>query len=249
MDQPRPLARCIFAASMISLGVLGLRVGDFALQSQPVAAWVPGRTALAYLAAIVMLVGGFALLVQRTALPAARVLLVYLAGWVLLRVPALITMPREEVFWLGFGEILVMFAGGWTLYARLAGGRERQIRVARYLFGAALIPIGLSHFVYLRATMGFIPAWVPYHEYVAYFTGAAHIAAGVGVLLSVVPKLAATMEAIMLTLFSLLVWIPMLMADPGKRAIWTSMLISFAVSAGAWEVAMGTEVPARSVGK
>jgi len=53
----------------------------------------------------------------------------------------------------------------------------------------------------------------------------------------------------MLTLFSVLVWIPMLMANPGNRAIWTSMLISFAVSAGAWEVAMGTEVPARSVGK
>ena len=51
-------ALTLFAVGMIGLGVLGLIYGDFAMVWQPVASWVPGRTALAYLAAAVMLVGG-----------------------------------------------------------------------------------------------------------------------------------------------------------------------------------------------
>jgi hypothetical protein len=40
-------ARPLFAIGMIGLGVLALIYGDFAMGWQPVARWVPGRTALA----------------------------------------------------------------------------------------------------------------------------------------------------------------------------------------------------------
>ncbi len=38
----------LFAIGMIGLGILALIYGDFAMVWQPVAPWVPGRTALAY---------------------------------------------------------------------------------------------------------------------------------------------------------------------------------------------------------
>ena len=78
----------LFAVGMIGLGILGLIYGDFAMVWQPVAAWVPGRTALAYLAAALMLAGGMGLLFERTVRWAVRLLFVYCIVWALLKVPA-----------------------------------------------------------------------------------------------------------------------------------------------------------------
>ena len=102
---------------------------------------------------------------------------------------------------------------------------------------AALIPIGLSHIVYVKDTADLVPAWLPFRPVWAYLTGAAHIAAGLGVLFSVVPRLAATLEAAMIGLFTLLVWIPAIAAAPTTRLPWTAFFISWVIGAAAWLVA------------
>ncbi len=55
MTEKQQPALILFAVGMIGLGVLALIYGDFALVWQPVAPWVPGMTALAYLAGVIML--------------------------------------------------------------------------------------------------------------------------------------------------------------------------------------------------
>lgn len=127
----------------------------------------------------------------------------------------------------------MVFTGGWALFA----ADKRPLRIAQVVFGLALIPLGLAHFVYLNLTAPLVPVWLPYHDGWAYFTGAAQIAAGFGVLLGIYPKLAAAMEAAMLTAFTGLVWIPAILAAPTSRPTWSEFTISWAVSAGAWAVA------------
>ena len=83
-------ALTLFALGMIGLGVVALVVGDFAMVWQPVAPWVPGRTALAYAAGVLMLVCGAGLLFEATAKAAIRVLFPYVVVWMLLKVPALL---------------------------------------------------------------------------------------------------------------------------------------------------------------
>src|SRR5260370_34670562 len=56
---------------------------------QPVAPWIPGRTALAYGSGLLMLFGGLGLLVRATASWSARILLPYLLVSVLLTLPAM----------------------------------------------------------------------------------------------------------------------------------------------------------------
>jgi uncharacterized membrane protein len=223
-----------FAIGMICWGLLNLITRDFAAPWQAVPAGTPGRTVLACACGVLMLAAGVGLLIKRTATVSARVLLVYLVLWLLLlKTPALFTAPKAEVVWLGWSEIAVMVAGALSL----AASDETSRRVARYLFGAALIPIGLSHFFYARETASMVPAWLPFHPALVSFTGSAHIAAGLAVLFGVYPRLAATLEAMMITAFTVLVWVP-----PHQ---WTAVVVSLAIGNGAWAVASRLSDPAR----
>jgi len=247
MTRSQQPALTLFAVGMIGLGVLALIYGDFALVWQPVAPWIPGRTVLAYASGLIMLFGGVGLLIRATAAWSARILFPYLIVWLLLKVPALVVAPQMEAVWLGFGELAVLLAGGWILFARLAGLREGSlltfatgengVRIARMLFAVSLIPIGLSHIVYVKETAELVPVWLPYRVGWAYLTGAGQIACGLGVLFSIFPRVAARAEAGMISLFTLLVWGPAILAAPTTRLPWTAFFISWAIASAAWVVA------------
>jgi len=247
MTRNQQPAVALFAVGMIGLGVLALIYGDFALVWQPVAQWIPGRTILAYASGVIMLLSGIGLLFSATAAWSVRLLFPYLIVWALLKVPALVVAPGMEAVWLGFGELAVLLAGGWILFARLAAlpegsplkfaMGENGVRAARILFAVSLLPIGLSHLVYVNETAEFVPAWLPYRVGWAYLTGAGQMACGLGVLFSIFPRVAAWTEAGMLSLFTLLVWAPAILAAPKTRLPWTAFFISWAIASAAWVVA------------
>jgi uncharacterized membrane protein len=260
MTRSQQPALTLFAFGMIGLGILTLIYGDFALVWQPVASWIPGRTGLAYASGLLMLAVGTGLLVRATAAWSARLLFPYLIVWLLLKVPALVAAPKTEGVWLGVGELAVLLAGGWVLFARLAGleagsplsfaAGQNGLRIARILFAVALLPIGLSHFIYLKGTVDLVPAWLPYRVFWAYATGAGQIACGLGMLFSVLPRVAAVTEAGMISVFTLLVWVPAVLAAPRTRLPWTAFFISWILGAAAWAVAQNivSKAPARSGG-
>ena len=227
------------ALGMIGLGILTISTGDFVAPWEAVPAWVPARAVLAYACGAIMLGAGLGLLINRTEAMAARILLGYLILWLLLlKTPALFTAPGVEVGWLGWGEIAVMVAGAMAVDARLNGGPGR--RIARYLFGVALPPIGLSHFFYFQPTTGMVPSWLPYRPGWVALAGAGHIAAGLGVLFGVYARLAAILEASMITVFTVLVWVP------GIPHTWPAVLVSLAIGNGAWAVAGDADLSDRS---
>ncbi len=247
MTRSQQPALTLFAAGMIGLGILALIYGDFALVWQPVAPWVPGRTMLAYGSGLIMLLGGVGLLLRATAAWSIRILFPYLILWALLKVPALFVAPQMEAVWLGLGELTVLLAGGWVLFAEMAGlpagsalaflTGEKGIRLARILFAVSLLPIGLSHLVYVKQTVELVPAWLPYRIGWAYLTGVGQMACGLGVLFSIFPRVAAGAEAGMISLFTLMVWGPAILAAPKTRLPWTAFFISWAIASAAWVMA------------
>jgi uncharacterized membrane protein len=237
-----------FAVMMIALGLLGLFAGDFALVWQPVPPDIPGRAILACVCGAATCVMGVGVLIRRTAVPAAFALTIYTFLWLMvLHVPHLIASPQHESNWGACAEIVVLVAGAWILYASCATPADslyisslcgaKAIRIAQCSFAVAVPLIGIEHVVYAKDTAALVPAWLPYRIGWAYFTGAAHIAAGIAIFFNVLPRLAAALETGMMGIFTVFVWIPAVMATPPQRFAWTGLLISGVITAGAWIVA------------
>ena len=238
----------LFCIGLAGLGVLSLASGDFAFTWQPVPASIPARELLARCSGILLLAGGIGMAFKRTAAPSALVMAIYLLTWVLfLQGPHVIQAPGNVGAWLGFCENTVLMSGGWILFASLADPGDwpkmsffigaNGIRVARFLFGGSCLVLGLSHFVYTAATAGMVPAWLPGREGFAYLTGTGHIATGIAVLTGILPRLATTLEAIMISLFILLVHIPGAMHEPGSRLQWTMVFVASALAGAVWAIA------------
>lgn len=241
-------SHAFFASAMISLGILGLIYGDFALVWQPVPKDTPGREILAYLCGLLMLFGGFGLLWTRTQALAARTLLLYLLLWlILLRLPKVISSPQIELSWLGCGETSIMVAGAWAVYSSRANAwdstnfgaaiRANSVGISRYLFGLAVIPCGLSHLFYTVGAASLLPKWFPWHIFWVHLTGVAYIAAGVAIFCGIYPRLASTLTAVMMAIITLVVWFSGVISAPTDRLPWTAFLTSMMLVAGAAAVA------------
>jgi uncharacterized membrane protein len=236
-----------FAVTMIAVGILGLIKGDFT----PIWSGVPknfsAREALAYLCAFISLASGIGLLWRRTAVIASRSLLGSFLLWLLVfRVPVIFRAPTASAAWWATGDTAVMAAASWVLYVWFEEDRDlgyfsfatgdRGLRIARSLYGLGLIPFGIAHFTFLERTVSMVPGWLPWHLAWAYFFGCTFIAAGVAALTGVWARLAVTLSALQLGLFTVLVWVPVLVAGPDASQ-WTEFVSSWVLTAAAWMVA------------
>ena len=245
MDTRLQPGRLLFAAAMIALGITGLVNGDFALVWQNLPAHLPGRTVLAYVCAAIELATGIGLLFERTLAPASRVLFPYMVLWVvLLKIPEVVRAPLDASAWGGIGEIGTMLAGAWCLFAASAGVRHADIagasgiRAARWLLVFTLAMLGVDVIVAaVEAGDHVMQPWLqalPHPMAWAILSGAGSIAACLGILFGIWPRLAATLEALMVAVIGIVYWGPDL--HTGRTAT-TAFIITLLVAAGAWVVA------------
>jgi uncharacterized membrane protein len=245
------LVQGLFSAAAASLAILSLAYGDFA-PSASLPGWIPWRETSVQLSALILLAASAGLCFSRTALPGALTIGAYLALWALIGMPPILSNPLSSGAWYGFCQALTSLVGAWILYAMLrwrsAGSpmpiaSRRSVRVAQVLFGLTCVFYGWSHFAYADYTAGLVPAWLPGRLGLAYSTGLGHVAAGIGIVVGILPRLAATLEAIMVSSFGLLVWVPSFFTQPRPawatppQNQWSELVVSLVLAASAWVVA------------
>lgn len=234
----------LFALTMIALGLLGLIKGNFTVMWQPVPDGVPAREMLVYVCALISVGCGIGLLWQRTAAPAARTLFVYMLFWFLVfRVPGLFDSLSVDVYW-SVCKTGVIVAASWVLYAWFTPDRrpsfgtgDKGVSIARMLYGLSIIPFGLAHFQYVKHTADLVPSWLPAHVAWAYLTGAAFVVAGVAMVVGVYGRLAATLSALEMGMFLVLVWIPVAATRSMNTSEWGETIVSWVLTAAGWVVA------------
>jgi uncharacterized membrane protein len=238
--------RAIFAVTMIGLGIIGVVRRDFVPLWNP-APHVPAGGLLVFLVSLISLAAGVGLLIQRMAGAAARLLVATFFLWLLLfRLPNFFLLPAFAVCWSVF-PLTVMLAAALVLYASFASEWDRDhfgfavgsngLRIARALYGLSLIFFGSAHFIDVKDTVSLIPNWLPGHLFWAYFTGCAFIAAGIAALTSVCARLAVTLSVLQITLFLVLVWLPIIATGSRNPFQWSETILNVALSAGGWVVA------------
>jgi len=258
MNTEQHAAKTLFALGLLGLGILALVYSCSGLVWQRVPAWLPWRDGFTFPSGVILAVAGAGLLFKPAVRWSVRILLPYLLIWLLLRITFPLTAPLTAVNWETAGEVGVLVAGAWVLFARFAdlgagsklhfAAGVNAIRTARILFALSLLAFGLSHFAYLSYTAALVPAWLAFRTGWVCLTGAAHIAAALGVLFCIYPRLASTLEAAMLGVFTILVWVPAVVATPTKVGDWSEFLTSWTIAAAAWVVAEGISAQSAKTG-
>jgi uncharacterized membrane protein YphA (DoxX/SURF4 family) len=245
-------SRGLFVVALASVAILSLSYGDFVPRGQPFPAWIPWRETWIYGSALIILAASVGLCFSRTAAPSLLTIGAYQVIWTAICALPVLSAPLSIGTWYGICEALTPLLGAWILYAMLRWSSrglplpiaaERAVRAAQVVFGLTWIFYGYSHFAYADYTAAMVPGWLPGRLGLAYFTGLGHMAAGLGVIFGILPRLAATLEAIMMSLFGLLVWVPSFFALPkpswatSPQNQWSELVVNVMLAAGALLVA------------
>ena len=251
MNRSQHVVRILFALGIMSVGVMVLVYGySILVFMPPPPAWAPVLRPVGVTSGILMLGTGAGLLLQRTAGISTRILLPFLLLWTLTRLPVVAADPLREITWFAVGEVAALAAGALVLFARFAGLKpgsrlqtitaEHGATIARILLGYSVTTFGLSHFFEFAArTVSLVPHWLPYRTAWADLTGAAQVAAGLGALFSIYPRWSAALEAALLSVFTVLVWVPAVVTNPAMQSNWVEFLLTFALAGACWVVAEG----------
>ncbi|MDB5974526.1 MAG: DoxX [Nevskia sp.] len=257
MDYSIRLGRVLYATGMGALGMQALLRSAVVPALEPAPPWLPHGVpllVLAWLGGVVLIAAGAALLLGWKARQAAIVLGLLLLLWVVvLHLPALVARPGSGGEWTGACETLALSGSAWVLAGVLGSGQsvrhradhllDRAARGGRLGFGLCLPLFGVLHFIYIDYVASVIPGWIPEPVFWGYFTGAAHIAAGLAIVSGIRARLAAMLLGVMFGSWVLILHIPRValrLEDPNE---WSSLLIATALCGGAWLIA-GT-LPAR----
>jgi uncharacterized membrane protein len=252
----------LLGTAVAGIALLCLVYGNFAPMADPLPASLPWATVCGFALGALLLAAGAGLFFARTALACVWIVGVGELAWAVDRARPVFSKPLIVGSWYGVAEALGSLMGAWTLYVVLrrqqgsATGNalegDRALRAARGIFGAACVVYGAAHFAYATYTAAMVPAWLPARMGFAYVTGACHAAAGIGLLFGILPRLAATLEATMVGLFGVMVWLPSFFSNPvplwapSPQIQWSETLVTFLLAASAWIIAATLRAAPRS---
>ena len=229
--------RRVFGAAALLLGIASL-----ALHDQLVSDWeLPGGAAFLVVTSLAQIAGGLAIQFRRTeGLGAAVVGGVFLL-FALTFVPDVVAQPAVYASWGNLFYPLAPVAGAAVAFCVSSPATPNApaiCRAAVMLLGLCNGSFAVEQVEFLARTASLVPPWLPPSG--MFWTVATTIAFGLAAVALVVgyqALLAARLATLMLVIFGVAVWIPILIADPKTHSNWSEGLETFVIAGAAWIVA------------
>jgi hypothetical protein len=226
------LGRYVYGVAAMAFGVITLVWHDYNGWHQP--------RYLVYVAAVALLFGGAAIKFHRSAKTGAAVLGAVYLIFALQCVPGIVAAPRIYNSWGNFFEQFSLVTGAAIVYARLSTtwSPETRNRICCILVGISAASFALEQAFYLPPTASLVPKWLPPSQtFWAVATTVAFALAAVALLTNQMALLAARLLTMMLVIFGLLVWVPLVFSGPHSHTNWSETAETFAIAGTAWILA------------
>lgn len=229
----RDLGRRVFGAAAIAFGIIALLWHDYDTWQHLKTLWsVPAGPALVTIAAIAEIAGGIAIQWQRTARTGGLVLGAAYLFFSLLCVPEIVRGPGAYEHWANFFEEFSLVCGALIIW------RPEALRTGRVLLGVCCVSFTLAQLLYLSDTAAFVPAWIPPGQmFWAVLTTVAFALAALSLLAGIAALLAARLTTLMIAIFGIGVWLPMLIAHPDAHINWAGNAQNWLIGGAIWILA------------
>jgi len=193
-----------------------------------------------YAAAAAQIFRGVAIQFRRTAKIGAVVIGAVYLVFAVLFVPRIVAAPRIYDRWGNFFEQFSLVTGAAIVYARLSSALapETLNRIGCILFGICTASFALYQALYLDSTAKLVPKWLPPSQmFWTVTTTVAFALAALALLTNRMSLLGTRLQTMMLVIFGILVWVPLILSDPHSHTNWSEAALTFAIAGAAWILA------------
>src|ERR1700676_5155977 len=226
------LGRHVFGVAALAFGLITLAWHDYN-------DWHTPRY-IVYAAAAALIFGGAAIQFRRTSKTGAAVLGVVYLAFALRCLPQIVAKPQVYNSWGNFFEQFSLVTGAAIVYARLASAwsPETLNRIGRILLGICAASFTLEQAFYLDATAKFVPTWIaPTQMFCAVTTTVLFALEAVALLTNRMAFLASRLLTLMVVVFGLLVWVPLVFSNPHNHTNWSENAETFEIAGAIWILA------------
>lgn len=182
-------------------------------------AWMPWHRFWAYFVGFALLAAAASFVAKKCVGTSATLMgLMFFLFVCMLHIPALLTDLKDRFAWAFVFRDISFCAGAWALaglHYRFSRPRlsKAMILWARMVIGLAAIFNGAEHFLHPEFAPGFpleliTPRWIPMPRAWGYLTGATLLAAGIGLVLDIKSRMAATAIGALMTALTLFLYVP-----------------------------------------
>jgi hypothetical protein len=241
--KPALYARIVFGGSAVLFGIIALMWHDSDTWQNLHQIWrLPFGTLIGGCLMAALIAGGVGMQYRRTARLASVVLCVVYLCFSLACIPGIIA--ASNIYDRYGGSLFLffsLFCGAIALYATTEANADRATlfgRLARLGLGVCAISFTLGQALLPRETASLVPKWIlPNQMFWAILTTLAFALAAIAILIDRQARLAIRLMTLMLALFGVLVWVPLLIAHPEVHFNWSECALTFLITGAAWMVA------------
>lgn len=227
--------RLTFSASALLFGIIALLWRDPATWQTLWQLWsLPHGHLIGESLMAAQIAAAIALLHPRLARPAAILLVAVYSLFSLACLPGIVTAPAVYAHYESFTEQFSIFCGALALLAATLSTKSTAVlftRLARLGLGLCAVSFTLAQIFYFRFTASLVPAWIPPNQtFWAALTTVAFALAAAAILIHRHARLALRLMTLMLALFGILVWVPVLFAHPHSHGDWSEFALTILIT-------------------